>query len=116
MTESRKDRTGADGDDAGVDVPAVDVPGLVMRVRRMCDLSQRDLGGSLGLDQSQVARIELSRRPVELSLLARILLLADLRIAVLDRDGIEVMPVPRDVLRDSAGRRMPAHLDAPRPV
>jgi HTH-type transcriptional regulator/antitoxin HipB len=88
-----------------------DVPGLVMRVRRTCDLSQRDLGAAIGLDHSQVARIESARRRVDLSLLARILSLAGMRIAVLDRDGVEVIPVPRDVLRDNAGRRLPAHLD-----
>lgn len=88
-----------------------DVPGLVMRVRRTCDLSQRDLGAAIGLDHSQVARIESARRRVDLSLLARILSLAGMRIAVLDRDGVEVVPVPRDVLRDDAGRRFPAHLD-----
>jgi HTH-type transcriptional regulator/antitoxin HipB len=82
-----------------------------MRVRRTCDLSQRDLGAAIGLDHSQVARIESARRRVDLSLLARILSLAGMRIAVLDRDGVEVIPVPRDVLRDNAGRRLPAHLD-----
>ncbi|WP_156402003.1 helix-turn-helix transcriptional regulator [Agromyces sp. Soil535] len=95
----------------GGEGPAIDVPGLVMRVRRTCDLRQRDLGNALGLDQSQVARIESARRRIGLPLLARILALADLRIAVLDRDGVEVVPVPHDVLRDNAGRRMPAHLD-----
>ena len=100
----------------GVDVPATDVAGLVMRVRRTCDLSQRDLGIALGLDQSQVARIESSRRRVDLPLLAEILSLADLRIAVLDRNGVEVVPVAHDVLRDNAGRRMPAHLDVRAPA
>lgn len=99
----------------GVDVSATDVAGLVMRVRRTCDLSQRDLGIALGLDQSQVARIESSRRRVDLPLLAEILSLADLRIVVLDRDGVEVVPVAHDVLRDNAGRRMPAHLDVRAP-
>ena len=90
---------------------AVDVPGLVLRVRRICDMSQRDLGHAIGLDQSHVARIESSHRRVELPLLTRILALAGMRIAVLDRDGAEVAPVPPDVFRDNAGRRMPAHLD-----
>lgn len=88
-----------------------DVPGLVMRVRRMRDLSQRELAALLGLDQSQVARIESSRRRVDLPLLAEILALAELRIVVLDPQNAEVVPVPHDVLRDNGGRRMPAHLD-----
>ena len=112
---------GAAIDGATVDGPAVDgpepdgsepdVPGLLMRVRRTCDLSQRDLGDAIGLDHAQVARIESARRRVDLSLLARVLSLAGMRIAILDLDGIEVLPVARDVLRDKAGRRMPAHLD-----
>lgn len=98
-----------------VDAAEIDVPGIVMRVRRICDLSQRELGVALGLDQSQVARIESSRRRVDLLLLGKILALAELRIAVLDRDGVEVIPVPKDVLRDNADRRMPAHLDVREP-
>ena len=90
---------------------SIDVPGLVMRVRRTCDLSQRDLAALLGLDQSRVARLESGPQRVDLSLLAEIFELAGMRIAVLDRNGAEVAPVPHDVLRDHAGRRMPAHLD-----
>jgi transcriptional regulator with XRE-family HTH domain len=93
------------------DAPAIDVPGLVMRVRRSRDLSQRDLAAALGLDPSRVARLESAGRRVDLVLLAEILALAGMRIAVLDHAGAEVAPVPRDVLRDHAGRRMPAHLD-----
>ncbi len=103
------------GEFDGVDSAEIDVAGIVMRVRRVCDLSQRGLGVALGLDQSQVARIESSRRRVDLPLLVRILALAEMRIAVLDRDGVEVTPVPKDVLRDNADRRMPAHLDVREP-
>lgn len=96
-------------------VGGLDVSGLVMRVRRICDLSQRDLGDAIGLDHSQIARIESSLRRVDLALLDRILSLAGMRIAILDRDGNEVLPVAPDVLRDNAGRRMPAHLDVRAP-
>jgi transcriptional regulator with XRE-family HTH domain len=96
-------------------VGGLDVSGLVMQVRRICDLSQRDLGDAIGLDHSQIARVESSRRRVDLPLLVRILALADLRVAVVDRDGNEVLPVAPDVLRDNAGRRMPAHLDVRAP-
>ena len=99
----------------GLDAADIDVPGLVLRVRRVCDPSQRDLGVALGIDQSLVARIESSRRRVDLPMLIRILALAEMRIAVLDRDGVEVTPVPKDVLRDNADRRMPAHLDVREP-
>ncbi|HET6672356.1 MAG TPA: helix-turn-helix transcriptional regulator [Agromyces sp.] len=94
-----------------VDESAVDVAGYIMRVRRLCDLSQRELGAVLGLEQSQVARMESSQRRVDVPLLSEILSLAGLRIAVVDEDGMEVAPVPHDVLRDNADRRMPAHLD-----
>jgi len=104
-----------DVDDAkrggAVEGRVIDVPGIVLRVRRACDLSQRELGAAIGLDQSQVARIESAQRRVDLSMLAGILALAGYRIAILDRHGVEVAPVPGDVLRDNAGRRMPAHLD-----
>jgi transcriptional regulator with XRE-family HTH domain len=102
-------------DASEIDAPEIDVPGIVMRVRRVCDLSQRDLGVALGIDQSQVARIESSRRRVDPLLLAQILALAGMRIAVLDRDGVEVVPVSKDVLRDNADRRIPAHLDVREP-
>jgi hypothetical protein len=92
MTEQRKHRPGLDGvprdgvggdtvgvdgfglggagvGGFGVDVPATDVAGLVMCVRRTCD-----------------------------------------------RDGVEVAPIAHDVLRDNAGRRMPAHLDVRGPA
>jgi len=111
MTKDAPSGVQGDGDAA-----YLDVPGLVMRVRRMRDLSQRELGALLGLDQSHVARIESSRRRVDLPLLVRILALAELRIAVLDLDDAEVVPVPHDVLRDNGGRRMPAHLDVRDPT
>ena len=98
-------------DPSRVEAAVFDVAGFMMRVRRICDLSQRELGGVLGFEQSQVARMESSRRRVDVSLFSEILSLAGLRIAVVDEDGVEVAPVPHDVLRDNAGRRMPAHLD-----
>lgn len=100
----------ASADDRGSELD-IDVPGIVLRVRRTCDLSQRELAAAVGLDQSQVARIESARRRIDVPVLGRILALAGYRIAILDRDGVEVTPIPADVLRDNAGRRMPAHLD-----
>ena len=93
------------------ETPGIDVPGFIMRIRRICDLSQRELAERLGVDQSMVARMESSRRRVDLWRLTEILSLAGLRIAVVDENGTEIAPVPHDVLRDNAERRMPAHLD-----
>ncbi len=89
----------------------IDVPGLVMRVRRAGDLSQRELAAAVGRAQSQIARVEGGRSIVSLELLERILDLAGMRLAVIDGDGVEVRPIGSDSIRDGAGRRMPAHLD-----
>ncbi|UOE42506.1 helix-turn-helix domain-containing protein [Agromyces larvae] len=103
-------RPGAEvGGDA---VTEVDVPGMVLRVRRLRDLSQRELGAMVGVDQSQIARIEGGRRRVDVATLAGILAIAGLRLAIVDAHGEPVATVPRDVVRDNAGRRLPAHLDA----
>ncbi|WP_168209198.1 helix-turn-helix domain-containing protein [Agromyces intestinalis] len=90
----------------------VDVPGMVLRVRRLCDLSQRELGAIVGVDQSQIARIEGGNRRIDVAVLAHIVAVAGLRLALVDADGEPVATVPRDVVRDNAGRRLPAHLDA----
>src|SRR6478735_4548464 len=58
----------------------LDVARLVMRVRRMADLSQRDLAARLGTSPSTVARIETGGCAVSVSLLGRILRLAGLRL------------------------------------
>jgi HTH-type transcriptional regulator/antitoxin HipB len=89
---------------------AIDSSGYVRRVRRIADLSQRELASAVGRSQSAVSRVE-SGRDVTLSLFARILAVAGLRISIVDADGVETAPVPPDVLRDAAGRRAPSHLD-----
>lgn len=89
----------------------LDVARFVMRVRRLGDLSQRDLARVVGISQPQIARIECSLRGVDVRTLERILAVAGLRLAVVDDAGAEVAPVSDDVIRDNANRRMPAHLD-----
>jgi HTH-type transcriptional regulator/antitoxin HipB len=91
--------------------PAFDAPGFVARARREADLSQRDLAEVIGLSRASVGRLETGATRVGVDLLQRILNLAGLRLAVIDRNGVEVDPVPADVLRDNAGRRFPSHLD-----
>lgn len=88
-----------------------DIAGLVVRARRVGDLSQRDLAAKVGLSQPSIAKIEGGRRKVSVSLFLRILQAGDLRLCVVDAEGAEVGPVARDVVRDNAGRRFPAHLD-----
>ena len=86
------------------------------RARRVADLSQRELADLLGLSRATVGRIESGAQRVDTVTMAAILSCAGLRLAVLDLDGNEVQPIPVDVLRDHAGRRLPSHLDARPPV
>jgi transcriptional regulator with XRE-family HTH domain len=115
-TSAIGDRHRAVDHDAGRDAnrgarSGLDVAGLVLRVRRACDLSQRELAAQVGRDQSQIVRLEASRSIPGLELLERILGQAGLHLAVVDGDGVEVRSVDADSIRDGAGRRMPAHLD-----
>ena len=93
-----------------------EVARLVMRVRRMADLSQRDLAARLGMSPSTVARIETGGCSVSVGLLSRILGFAGLRLAAVGADGVAVSPVPVDTLRDNGGRRFPSHLDVDPPT
>ncbi len=93
-----------------------DVARLVVRVRRMADLSQRDLAARLGTSPSTVARIETGSCSVSVGLLMRILQVGGLRLAAVGGDGVAVTPVAADVLRDNGGRRFPAHLDVDPPA
>lgn len=87
----------------------------VVRVRRLTDLSQRDLAETLGVSSSVVGRWELPEARLDTRTLSRVLALAGLRLAVLDGAGQVVSPVPRDLVRDNADRRFPAHLDVDPP-
>ena len=93
----------------------LDVPGYVRRVRRLADLSQRELAARLGLSRAQVGRLETGERDVSVSTLTAILRLAGLRLRVVDASGAEVAPVPSGVLRDHAERHFPSHLDVTGP-
>ena len=112
-------RVGAEGDPAGLSPRAapstLDVSGAVRRLRRTNDLSQRDLACLVGIDQSQIARIEASHRGIDVQLFAQILEVGGMRLTIVDAHGVEITPVGQDVLRDNAGRRMPAHLDVLEP-
>lgn len=83
----------------------------IVRARRLADLSQRELAEDLGLSRATIGRLESGASRVDTTTLSVILRRAGLRLAVVDRDGHEVRPVPSDVLRDNADRRFPGHLD-----
>jgi transcriptional regulator with XRE-family HTH domain len=85
--------------------------GLLRRIRRVADLSQRELAAALDVHASQVARFETGEREVPVTLLVQAAALAGLRLALLDGDGREVAPMTADGVRDRARRRFPAHLD-----
>ena len=89
-----------------------EVPGLVRRVRRILDVSQRGLAALIGVSQSAVARWETGRTSPRVCVLHELLRLAGLRASVTDEEtGDEVGPMRDDGARDRGGRRYPAHVD-----
>ncbi|MBW8730921.1 MAG: helix-turn-helix domain-containing protein [Terrabacter sp.] len=92
-----------------------EVARYVVRVRRLGDLSQRDLAALVGVSPSTIGRYETNVAVPPVRLFEEILSTAGLRLAVVDGDGNEVLPVPVDTVRDNQGRRFPAHLDVTPP-
>jgi transcriptional regulator with XRE-family HTH domain len=87
------------------------IPGLVRRVRRILDVSQRGLAALLDVSQSVVARWETGRTSPRSSVLADLLRRARLHVTVSDDDGQEVGPMRDDGARQMNGSRFPAHVD-----
>ena len=88
------------------------VPGLVRRIRRVLDVSQRGLAALIGVSQSAVARWETGRTSPRVSVVQHLLRLAGLRAEVHNAENGEVVePMRDDGARDRAGRRYPAHVD-----
>ena len=85
------------------------------RLRRLADLSQRDLAQRTGLPQSTIAAYEANRCQVTARRLDQVLRAGGLRLAVVDARDEEVEPFPADAVRDNADRRFPAHLDVQPP-
>ncbi|MEH0970403.1 GNAT family N-acetyltransferase [Micromonospora sp. CPCC 205546] len=99
---------------------AVDLGAALRALRRRADLSQRELAERSGVPQATLARIESGRaadprfRTVE-----RLVRAAGGEVPIGVRDtapvptaDLSLPAVPHDALRDGAGRRYPAHLDA----
>ena len=86
-------------------------PGLIRRVRRVADLSQRDLAQRMGVSQSTVARWETGQSRPTLGAFEQMLAVGGLRLQVIDSSGATVAPMREDGARDRAGRRFPAHVD-----
>lgn len=88
------------------------VPGLVRRVRRILDVSQRGLAALIGVSQSAVARWETGRTSPRACVLQDLLRRAGLRSTVSEIDSGELVePMRDDGARDRGGRRYPAHVD-----
>lgn len=88
-----------------------DLSGLLRRVRRAADLSQRELAARIGVSKSAVAAVESGRAGLDVRALARAAELAGLRLALLDAEGQEVAGMDPGAVRDRGGRLFPAHLD-----
>jgi transcriptional regulator with XRE-family HTH domain len=88
------------------------VPGLIRKVRRLADLSQRELATAAGVSRSTVGRVESGTLTPSLETLLRLLGVAGLRLVVTDEDGRVIQPMRVwDDRRDGAERAFPAHLD-----
>ena len=83
------------------------IPGMVRRIRRILDVSQRGLAAILEVSQSAVARWETGRTSPRASVVERLLRLARLRVTVRDEDGREVGPMRADGARTHGGSRYP---------
>ncbi len=81
-------------------------------MRRIADLSQRQLAGRLGVAASTVAKLETGKVVPRVDAFERILALAGLRLVAVDADNRRVLPMRVwQETYDGAGRRYPAHLD-----
>ncbi len=101
-------------------VSALDeLPGMIRRVRRIADLSQREMAQRAQVSAATVARVETGTLTPRLSTLQRLLAVADLRLVVVDDGRHVVAPMQQwQDVEDGAGRVYPAHLDTivdPRP-
>ena len=86
--------------------------GLIRRIRRILDVSQRGLAALLGVSQSAVARWETERTSPRVSVLQRMLSLAGVEVALHDeKSGESVEPMRADGARRRNGSRYPAHVD-----
>jgi len=91
-----------------------DLGGVLRRIRRLADLSQRELAVEARVRVSTLAHAEAGTRDLPVSSLARAAAVAGLRLALVDGIGAEVTPMGADTVRDLSRRQFPAHLDTRR--
>lgn len=88
------------------------LPGLVRRVRRIADVSQRELATRIGVSQATVSRLEAGRLVPSIATLLRIVDAAELMLVVTNADGKVIEPMRVwDETRDGGEKMFPAHLD-----
>jgi transcriptional regulator with XRE-family HTH domain len=86
--------------------------GLVRRVRRLADRSQRELARAARVSQATISRLEAGTLTPSIGVLQRIIGVAGLWLVVVDEEGRIVLPMADwDDTRDGAERRFPSHLD-----
>ncbi|MGY1635604.1 helix-turn-helix domain-containing protein [Geodermatophilus sp. SYSU D00742] len=89
----------------------IDLGGWLRRIRRVADLSQRELAARIGVSKSAVAAVESGRSGLDARAVARAAEVAGLRLVLVDAQGRQVPGMDPDAVRDAAGRLYPAHLD-----
>lgn len=91
--------------------PASAWAGLIRRVRRSLDLSQRDLAEAIGVSPATIGRAE-TTGAISMAVLTAILELGGIKLVALDEHDEPVTPMRETAARNHAGARYPAHLDA----
>jgi transcriptional regulator with XRE-family HTH domain len=85
--------------------------GILRRIRRVADCSQRELAERIGISKTALAAAENGTRDLAVSVLVRAAAGVGCRLALLDSSGVELATMSGAAVRDGAGRAMPAHLD-----
>lgn len=96
----------------GIRIGGYSLAGIIRKVRRVADLSQRELAKHAKVSPATVAGYETGAITPSLEALQRVLNAANYQLVVVDVDGRLAVPLEvwQDVA-DGAGRRYPAHLD-----
>lgn len=98
--------------DKSIIISGYPLGGIIRRVRRKADMSQRELAKYAKISPASIGSFETGATTPSLAVLQRVLNAANYQLVVVDVDGHLVTPLEvwQDVA-DGAGRRYPAHLD-----
>jgi transcriptional regulator with XRE-family HTH domain len=87
------------------------VAAFVRTLRRIADLSQREIADRCGLPRQAIATMETRPDLARVERFDRLVGVAGLRLVIVDREGRVVEPDDDLRVRDRGGRHYPAHLD-----